>query len=162
VSGAGAPSLDIDGRGYTVEIIASSWHDAVMDGLIGGATKACENAGAQYRLTRVPGCFELPVVAESLARFWESKGRPQGLAIVALGVIIRGGTPHFEFIADATTRGLTDVARNHEVPVGFGVLTCDTEKQALERAGLPDSKESKGKEAVEAALATARVIANLS
>jgi 6,7-dimethyl-8-ribityllumazine synthase len=155
VSGKGAPSLEVDGGGLTVEIVASSWHDAVVDGLISGAIGACEAAGAGYRLTRVPGCFELPVVAEALAR----RGAQ---VIVALGVVIRGGTPHFEFVADAATRGLADVARVHVVAVGFGVLTCDTEEQARDRAGLPGAHENKGKEAAEAAIAVARTIATLT
>jgi 6,7-dimethyl-8-ribityllumazine synthase len=154
VSGAGAPELRVDGSGLTVEIVAASWHDEVMGGLIAGAIAACEVAGAKYRLTRVPGCFELPVMAEALAR-------GGARVIVALGVVIRGGTPHFEFVADATTRGLTDVARAHAIPVGFGVLTCDTDEQARDRAGLPGSKESKGREATEAAIATLRAIEGL-
>ncbi len=151
MSGTGAPTLDVDGQGMTVEIVASSWHAHVMEGLIAGAVGACERAGAGYRVTRVPGCFELPVVAESLARSGAA-------AIVALGVIIRGGTPHFEYVANATTRGLEDVARQNVVPVGLGVLTCDTEEQALDRAGLPGSHEDKGREAAEAALATRRIL----
>jgi 6,7-dimethyl-8-ribityllumazine synthase len=154
VSGAGAPRLRVDGSGLTVEIVAASWHDEVMGGLLAGAVAACEGAGASHRITRVPGCFELPVVAEALAR-------GGARVIVALGVVIRGGTPHFEFVADATTRGLTDVARTHAVAVGFGVLTCDTDEQARDRAGLPGSKEDKGREAVEAAIATARTLETL-
>lgn len=155
MSGAGAPEFRVDGSGLTVEIVAASWHDEVMGGLISGAVAACEAAGALHRVTRVPGCFELPVVAESLAR-------GGARVIVALGVVIRGGTPHFEFIADATTRGLTDVARTNVVSVGFGVLTCDTDDQARDRAGLPGSKEDKGREATEAAIATARVLETLN
>ena len=151
MSGGGAPSLDVAGEGLTVEIVASQWHTPVMDGLVAGAIRAADAAGAQYRVTRVPGAFELTVAAEQLAR-----GGAQ--AIAAVGVVIRGGTPHFEYVCDAVTRGLTDVARTHGVPVGFGVLTCDDEPQALARAGLPDSQEDKGAEAVEAALATAQVL----
>ena len=152
MSGEGAPSLDIDGAGLTVEIVAASWHTEVMDGLIAGAIEACVASGAGYRVFRVPGCFELPVVAEALARGGAD-------AIVALGVVVRGETPHFDFVAEATTRGLTDVARENVVAVGFGVLTCDTDAQARDRAALPGSKESKGREAVEAAIATARLLA---
>jgi 6,7-dimethyl-8-ribityllumazine synthase len=154
VSGAGAPSIAVDGSGITVEIVAAQWHTEVMDGLVGGAVRAAEAAGARYRLTRVPGAFELPVIAEALAR-----GGAQ--AIVCLGVVIKGSTPHFEYVCDAVTRGLTDVARSHAVPVGFGVLTCDDDAQALDRAGLPGSREDKGAEAVEAALATALVLRSL-
>ncbi len=155
MSGDGAPDLAADGAGLTVEIVAASWHADVMDGLVAGAVGACEAAGAEYRLTRVPGCFEITVVAEALAR----RGAD---AIVGLGVIIRGDTPHFDYVCDSVTRGLTDVARSHAVAVGFGILTCDDDAQALARSGLPGSKESKGAEAAGAAIATARILANLT
>jgi 6,7-dimethyl-8-ribityllumazine synthase len=103
----------------------------------------------------VPGCFEIPVVAEALAR----RG---AAAIVGLGVVIRGDTPHFEYVCDAVTRGLTDVARGNRVAVGFGILTCDDEAQALARAGLAGSGESKGAEATQAAIATARILEKIS
>lgn len=154
MSGDGAPTISVDGSGLTIAIVAAQWHTTVMDGLVAGAVRAAEEAGATYRVLRVPGAFELTVVAEALAR--------QGVdAIAALGVIIKGSTPHFEYVCDAVTRGLTDVTRVHAVPVGFGVLTCDTEEQALERAGLPGSSEDKGAESVEAALATALVLRSL-
>jgi 6,7-dimethyl-8-ribityllumazine synthase len=139
----------------TVEIVAASWHAEVMDGLVAGAMGACEAAGASYRVTRVPGCFEIPVVAQALA----ARG---AVAIVGLGVVIRGDTPHFEYVCDAVTRGLTDVARVNEVAVGFGILTCDSDAQAIARAGLAGSTESKGAEATDAAIATARILENLS
>lgn len=154
MSGAGAPTISVDGTGLTVDIVASLWHTQVMDGLVAGALRAAEAAGAQARVIRVPGAFELPVVAEQLARNGSQ-------AIVALGVVIRGGTPHFEYVCDAATRGLTDVARTHAVPVGFGLLTTDSDEQAIARAGLPGSSEDKGAEAVEAALATAAVLRDL-
>ncbi len=154
MSGAGAPTIAVDGSGLTVDIVASLWHTQVMDGLVAGALRAAEAAGAEARVIRVPGAFELPVVAEQLARNGSQ-------AIVALGVVIRGGTPHFEYVCDAATRGLTDVARQHAVPVGFGLLTTDTDEQAIARAGLPGSSEDKGAEAVEAALATAAVLRGL-
>ncbi len=154
MSGTGAPSLAVDGAGTSVEIVAALWHTEVMDGLVAGAVGACEAAGATYRVTRVPGCFELPAVAAALV----DKG---ATAVVALGVVIRGDTPHFEYVSGAVTRGLTDLARASRVAVGFGVLTCDDEAQAIDRAGLPGSKESKGAEAAQAAIATARIIATL-
>ena len=99
----------------------------------------------------MPGAFELPVVAGELAA--------QGYdAVVALGVVIRGGTPHFDFVCNAATDGLTRVALDHRIPVGFGVLTCDTEEQALDRAGLDGSGEDKGYEATSAALVTAQTL----
>jgi 6,7-dimethyl-8-ribityllumazine synthase len=155
MSGQGAPSLSIEANGAVVDIVASQWHTTIMDGLVGGALRAAEAAGATARVWRVPGAFELPVVAERLARNGSD-------AIVCLGVVVRGGTPHFEYVCDAVTRGLTDVARTHAVAVGFGVLTTDTEQQALDRAGLPGSTEDKGAEAVEAALATAALLRDIA
>ncbi|WP_084126551.1 6,7-dimethyl-8-ribityllumazine synthase [Demequina sp. NBRC 110054] len=154
MSGDGAPEITVDGTGLTVEIVASSWHTEIMDGLVAGAVRAAEAAGASYRVTRVAGAFELTVVAEALAR----RGAD---AIASLGVVIRGGTPHFEYVCQSVTQGLTDVAREHAVPVGFGILTVDTVEQALNRAGLPDSEEDKGAEAVEAALQTAVTLRTL-
>lgn len=155
MSGAGAPSLAVEAHGAVVDVVASQWHTVIMDALVAGALAAVESAGATARVWRVPGAFELPVAAEALARAGSQ-------AIVCLGVVVRGGTPHFEYVCDAVTRGLTDVARNHAVAVGFGVLTTDTEQQALDRAGLPDSSEDKGAEAVEAALTTAAVLRNIA
>lgn len=154
MSGKGAPPLEVDGTGFAVDIVASSWHDEIVGGLIVGAEEVCQKAGAEVRLIRVPGCFELPVVAEKLARNGSK-------AIVALGVVIRGDTPHFEYVAGAATRGLAEVARSHAVAVGFGLLTCDTEEQARARAGFADSKESKGGEAAEAAIAVAKTLENI-
>ena len=154
MSGHGAPSINIDGAGKTVDIVASLWHAEVMDGLVAGALRAVESAGATAHVWRVPGAFELPVVAERLARAGSE-------AIVCLGVVVRGNTPHFDYVCDAVTRGLTDVARTHAVAVGFGVLTTDNDAQALARAGLVGSREDKGAEAVEAALATAAVLASI-
>lgn len=151
MSGQGAPSLSVDAKGVVVDVVASQWHTTVMDGLVAGALAAVERSGATARVWRVPGAFELPVVAERLARSGSE-------AIVCLGVVVRGGTPHFEYVCDAVTRGLTDVARSHAVAVGFGILTTDTEQQALDRAGLPGSSEDKGAEAVEAALATSALL----
>ena len=154
MSGQGAPSIAVNGAGITVDIVASLWHTEVMDGLVAGALRAVERTGATPRVIRVPGAFELPVVAEKLARTGSQ-------TIVCLGVVVRGGTPHFEYVCDAVTRGLTDVARVHAVAVGFGVLTTDNDAQALDRAGLEGSREDKGAEAVEAALATAAILRSL-
>ncbi len=148
MSGAGAPSVEIDAEGLRVAIVASSWHDTVMDGLVAGATAACTRAGAVNVLYRVPGSFELPLAAQVAAAAGFD-------AVVALGVIIRGGTPHFEYVCDAATSGLSRVALDTGVPIGFGLLTCDDEAQALDRAGLPGSHEDKGREAAEAALSLA-------
>ena len=139
--------------GLKVTVVASSWHQQAMGGLIAGATKLLDQAGANYEVIMVPGTFELPVVAASAA--------PGVDAVVALGVVIRGGTPHFEYVADAVTSGLTRVSLDTGVPVGFGVLTCDDAAQARDRSGLPGSSEDKGREAAEAALAAATILANL-
>lgn len=147
MSGAGAPTLTLDGRGLRVVVVAASWHTTVMDGLIAGARRALAAAHVEdVTLVRVPGSFELPVAAQRVAAHAD--------AVVALGVVIRGGTPHFEYVCQAATWGLTEVALRTGVPVGFGVLTCDDEQQALDRAGLEGSHEDKGAEAAEAAVAT--------
>lgn len=155
MSGAGAPVLSVDGSGLSVTIVASSWHTAIMDGLIAGAETALDRAGAQYRLVRVPGSFELPVAALAALQAGDD-------AAVALGVVVRGGTPHFDYVCQAATSGITQVALQTGKPVGFGLLTVDDEAQGLDRAGLPGSTEDKGKEAAEAAIATARVLAAIA
>jgi 6,7-dimethyl-8-ribityllumazine synthase len=141
--------MTVDGaQGLRVAVVAAQWHDRVMGGLLDGARRALADAGVTDATeVRVPGSFELPVAAGRLA----TNGFD---AVVALGVVIRGGTPHFDFVCHAATNGLTEVAVATGIPVGFGVLTCDTEEQALDRAGLPGSSEDKGYEAVQAALAT--------
>ncbi|HET7351156.1 MAG TPA: 6,7-dimethyl-8-ribityllumazine synthase [Marmoricola sp.] len=153
MSGHGSPADEpVDCSDLRVAIVASSWHDQVMDGLIAGAREALKayNVG-EVEEVRVPGSFELPVVAAALAR--------RGVdAVVALGVVVRGGTPHFDYVCSAATDGLNRVALDTGVPVGFGLLTCDTEEQALDRAGLEGSSESKGYEATAAALQTARTL----
>ena len=154
MSGAGASLLKADGSGLRVAIIASTWHEVVMNGLIDGASRACTEAGVEATLIRVAGSFELPIVAQACAR-------GDFDAVIALGVIIRGDTPHFEFVSDAATTGLSRVALDTGVPVGFGLLTCDTEKQALDRAGLPGSVEDKGAEATWAAITTAVTLGDL-
>lgn len=155
MSGAGAPKTgNIDGRGLDVVIVAGTWHDTITDGLIAGAVRVLDEAQATHRLVRVPGSFELAVAAQ--AAFAGGAD-----AVVALGVIIRGGTPHFEYVSAATTDGLARVSLDAGKPVGFGVLTLDDEQQGLDRAGLAGSKEDKGAEAADAALRTARVIADL-
>jgi 6,7-dimethyl-8-ribityllumazine synthase len=151
VSGDGAPELHVeDASGLKVVVIASRWHERVMSGLLDGARRALQEARvSDVAELRVPGVFELPVAA---ARVLERGGVD---AVIALGVVIRGGTPHFDYVCSAATTGLTLVAQRTGVPIGFGVLTCDDEKQALDRAGLPGSAEDKGYEAAIAGLATA-------
>ncbi|MFJ2368816.1 6,7-dimethyl-8-ribityllumazine synthase [Microbacterium sp. NPDC087665] len=155
MSGAGAPTAgNIDGRGIDVVIVAGTWHDTISNGLIAGAERVLNEAQATHRLVRVPGSFELAVAAQ--AAFAGGAD-----AVVALGVIIRGGTPHFEYVSAATTDGLTRVSLDAGKPVGFGLLTLDDEQQGLDRAGLEGSKEDKGAEAADAALRTALVIKEL-
>lgn len=159
MSGHGAPVIDVaelsgNAGELKLAIVAASWHTQIMDGLIDGALRAAKEAGiAEPALVRVPGSFELPVAAARLAPHYD--------AVVALGVVIRGGTPHFEYVCQAATEGLTDVSVNTGTPVGFGVLTCDTEQQGLDRAGLEGSNEDKGHEAVTAALVTAATLRQL-
>ena len=152
MSGSGAPSAtDLHAEGLNVAIVASSWHEVVTEGLVAGAVQVCTEAGAEHTLFRVPGTFELPLAARTAAVAGFD-------AVVALGVVIRGGTPHFEYVCRAATDGLGRVALDTGVPVGFGVLTCDDEAQALDRAGLPGSHEDKGREAAEAALLMAQML----
>ncbi|WP_116951100.1 6,7-dimethyl-8-ribityllumazine synthase [Jiangella endophytica] len=155
MSGQGAPELQVGKVGdLRVAVVASLWHQQIMDGLIAGAQRALEEAGVHDPLIlRVPGSFELPVAAARLAR-------ANYEAVVALGVVVRGETPHFDYVCQAATDGLTRVAVDTGVPVGFGVLTCDDEAQALARAGLAGSKEDKGYEATQAALATVVALRN--
>lgn len=157
MSGDGSPQDDlIDCSDLTVAVVAATWHERVMDGLIAGAQEAL----ARYRvgsseIVRVPGSFELAVVAQAMAR-------KEYDAVVALGVVIRGGTPHFDYVCSAATDGLNRVALETGVPIGFGLLTCDTEQQALDRAGLEGSIESKGYEATAAALVTAKTLRQIA
>ena len=151
MSGAGSPTLNTDGEGLKITIVAGLWHETITNGLLAGAHRVLDASGAEVSEVRVPGSFELPVVAKAALEAGAD-------AVVALGVIIRGGTPHFEYVSDAATSGLTHVSIQTGKPIGFGVLTLDDEKQGLDRAGLPDSKEDKGAEAAEAALATAQAI----
>ncbi|MGW9550290.1 6,7-dimethyl-8-ribityllumazine synthase [Citricoccus zhacaiensis] len=150
-----AGATDSDGP-LRVAVVAAQWHERVMDGLLAGARRAAADvvaaaesaagAGIEVEEFRVPGTFELPVAAARLA--------PRFDAIVALGVVIRGGTPHFDYVCSGATQGLVDVSVRTGTPVGFGVLTCDSEEQALDRAGLEGSSEDKGYEAFQAAVLT--------
>jgi 6,7-dimethyl-8-ribityllumazine synthase len=155
VSGSGAPLVQaVDATGLTVGIVATTWHAELTDRLLERAVEAARASGiVEPTVVRAPGAVELPVVAQALAERHD--------AVVALGVVIRGGTPHFEYVCDAVTAGLTRVALDAGKPVGNGVLTCDTEEQARDRAGLPGSAEDKGWEATIAALTTALTLRDL-
>ncbi len=151
MSGHGAPAVHtLDASGLRVAIVAASWHRTIMDGLVAGAVRSCREAWSEPVVVRVPGSFELSVVADRLARTHD--------AVVALGVVIRGGTPHFDYVCRAATDGLNRVALDSGTPVGFGLLTCDTEQQAVDRAGLEGSSEDKGYEAAHAAMNTALIL----
>jgi 6,7-dimethyl-8-ribityllumazine synthase len=153
MSGGGSPeSKPVDGHGLRVAILVARWHAEITDALLAGAERALSEARVEdVAVIHVPGAFELPVAAKALAQ-------QRYDAVVALGVVIRGGTPHFEYVCAAATEGLTRVAVDTCVPVGFGLLTCDTTEQALDRAGLPDSSEDKGREAAMAAVETALLL----
>ena len=155
MSGDGSPDITTDGTGLAVTIVAGQWHTQIADGLLAGARRVLDASGATVTVVRVPGSFELPVVARAALDAGAD-------AVVALGVIIRGGTPHFEYVSDAATTGLTQASLLTGKPVGFGLLTLDDEQQGLDRAGLADSKEDKGAEAAEAALATAVILRDIA
>ncbi|HEU4945524.1 MAG TPA: 6,7-dimethyl-8-ribityllumazine synthase [Kribbella sp.] len=156
MSGTGAPTIEIPrAEGLRVAVVAAQWHPVVTDSLVAGARRALADSGVtDVTVIRVPGSFELPVAALHAARNGYD-------AVVALGVVIRGDTPHFEYVCQAATEGLMRVAVSTGVPIGFGLLTCDNDPQALDRAGLPDSREDKGYEATQAALTTAIQIRTL-
>jgi 6,7-dimethyl-8-ribityllumazine synthase len=149
MSGDGRPALEIpDATGLRLAVAATRWHGEVVDVLVERALAVAGKAGIEHpTVVRVPGTVELPVVCQELARHHD--------AVVALGVVVRGGTPHFEYVCDAVTAGLTRVALDEHTPVGNGVLTCNTHEQAVARAGGPGAAEDKGAEACVAALATA-------
>ncbi|MGE0218824.1 6,7-dimethyl-8-ribityllumazine synthase [Mycolicibacterium sp.] len=152
---AGVPELPpIDASGLTLGIVASTWNEKICDALLESATRTAAEAGVtDTTVVRVMGAVELPVVAQALAATHD--------AVVALGVVIRGETPHFDYVCDAVTQGLTRVSLDTATPVGNGVLTTNTENQALDRAGLPDSAEDKGAQAAVAALSTALTLRQL-
>lgn len=155
MSGQGRPELAVPRcDGLRLAVAATRWHLKITDMLLERALVAAKQAGIdEPTVVRVPGAVELPVVCQALAK--------QHDAVVALGVVIRGGTPHFEYVCDAVTAGLTRVSLDESTPVGNGVLTVETEEQALDRCGLPGSAEDKGFEACVAALDTALVVRGL-
>ncbi|NUW31276.1 6,7-dimethyl-8-ribityllumazine synthase [Nonomuraea sp. SMC257] len=156
MSGEGRPTSAAapDASGLTVGVVAASWHAKITDQLVARAVRACDDSGATATVVRVPGSLEIPVVAQALARRCD--------AVVALGAVIRGETAHFDYVCDSVTSGLTRVSLDESTPVGNGVLTCETLDQALDRAGLPASKEDKGYESVVAALETALLLRDLA
>ncbi|MFB9674276.1 6,7-dimethyl-8-ribityllumazine synthase [Streptosporangium vulgare] len=154
MSGEGRPVAEaVEASGLTVGVVAARWHEKITDQLVARAERAGSDSGAEVTVVRVAGSLEIPVVAQVLARKYD--------AVVALGVVIRGETPHFDYVCDSVTSGLTRVSLDEEVPVGNGVLTCESLDQALDRAGLPGSHEDKGYEATVAALETALLLREL-
>ena len=155
MSGEGRPAGPVvDAAGVRLAIAATRWHAEVTDTLVDRAVTAARACGvADPLVVRVPGAVELPVVAAELARRHD--------AVACLGAVIRGGTPHFDYVCDAVTYGLTRVSLDTGTPVGNGVLTCDNVEQARERSGAEGSKEDKGWEATVAALETALVLRGL-
>ena len=144
-----------DATGLRVAIVAARWHATYMEGMLQGATLALAEHGiTDPQVIRTPGAFELPVVCARLVR------KPYD-ALVALGIILKGGTPHFEYVAQSVTQGLSRVSTASGIPIGFGVLTCENEMQARDRSGVHGSRESKGYEAGISALATATVLRDL-
>ncbi|MFF4123057.1 6,7-dimethyl-8-ribityllumazine synthase [Microbispora rosea] len=155
MSGEGRPeAAAVDAGGLTVGIVAARWHEKITDQLLARAEQAARDSGADVVAARVAGSLEIPVVAQALARRCD--------AVVALGVVVRGETAHFDYVCDSVTTGLTRVSLDESTPVGNGVLTCDTLDQAVERSGVPGSKEDKGYEATIAALETALLLRGLT
>ena len=152
MSGTGSPGAWlVDASGLSLAIVATRWHREITDSLVARGTAAAAACGVpDPAVFRVAGAIELPVVAAELAR--------QHDAVACLGVVIRGGTPHFTYVCESVTAGLTRAALDAGTPVGNGVLTCDTVESARDRCGLPGSREDKGWEAVVAALDTALVL----
>jgi 6,7-dimethyl-8-ribityllumazine synthase len=153
--GAGVPELPrVDASGVSLAIVASTWHEQICNALLDGSLRVAKDSGvSDPTVVRVLGAIEIPVVAQALARDHD--------AVVALGVVIRGQTPHFDYVCDAVTQGLTRVSLDSSKPVANGVLTTNDEKQALDRAGLPGSAEDKGAQAAAAALSTALTLRDL-
>ena len=144
MSGAGAPEQEpLSAPGKQLAIVAGRWHGEIVGPLLDGALAETADAGASAEVFRVPGAFEIPVVAARLA--------PRYDAVVALGVVMRGGTPHFDYVCRAVTDGCVRVSLDSGKPVGFGVLTVDDEAQAMARL-------DKGREAVRAVLETSLLL----
>jgi 6,7-dimethyl-8-ribityllumazine synthase len=151
MSSSGTPKLEIDASGLKITIVAAQWHAVITDGLLAGAERALKAAGnSDYKVVRVPGAFELPLAAQLAIQNGAE-------VVIALGVVIQGDTPHFDYVCEAATSGLTRVQLDTSVPIGFGLLTVSNEQQGLDRAGLSGSKEDKGAEAAEAAVVMKRL-----
>lgn len=154
MSGSGRPDLAVpDAKGMRLGVVASTWHETICSQLLDRALAVAGEAGAEVTLARVSGAVELPVIAQQLARTHD--------AVVALGVVIRGSTPHFDYVCRSVTDGLTRIALDEATPVAHGVLTTETEEQARDRDGHEGAAEDKGGEAVAAALGAAVTLRDL-
>lgn len=143
MSGAGSPEFSLDASGLKVAVVYSSWHQSIIDGLLAGTKKALEQSGCnRYSFHAVPGAFELSLAASKLVDTHD--------AVIALGVVIRGDTPHFDYVCSSATEGLTKVMLDSQTPIGFGLLTVENEQQALDRSS--ENKDNKGIESTLAAL----------
>ncbi|XXJ21079.1 6,7-dimethyl-8-ribityllumazine synthase [Desulfovibrio caledoniensis] len=143
----------LDAKGLKIAIVAARFNDFIVDRLISGAVDYLVRHGASeddLTLIRLPGAFELPIAAQKLARSGEYAG------IVVLGAVIRGGTPHFDYVCSECAKGIAHASMESGVPMGFGLLTCDSLDQAIERAGAKAG--NKGVEAASALLETVRVL----
>ncbi len=146
----------MEAKGYKIALIASRFNDFMVNSLIGGAVDYLVRHGADKEdltIIRVPGAFEMPIVAKKVADSKKYDG------IIALGAVIRGATPHFDFVASETTKGLAHVSLEYGIPVGFGLLTTDNMEQAIERSG--SKAGNKGVEAASALLETLQVLKQL-
>ena len=147
MSGAGLPDVSVpDSTGVTVGLVTSHWNEEITGQLRREALAQAEEVGAVVTDVTVVGALEIPVVVQQLARTHD--------AVVALGCVIRGGTPHFDYVCDSVTEGLTRIALDCETPVGNGVLTCNTVHHAIDRAGGEGAVENKGREAIDESLHT--------
>lgn len=143
-------------EGLRFAIVASRWNDLIVSRLVGGATDALLRLGAAEKdivIVRVPGSFEIPIAAQKLA----ASGKYD--AVICVGAVIRGETPHFDYIAAEVTKGIASVALETGVPVSYGIITADTVEQAINRAGVKAG--NKGFEAAMTAIETANLLKEL-
>jgi len=141
---------DFNAAGARIAIVAGRFNSFVVDHLVSGAIDCLQRHGASAKdidLFYAPGAYELPLLAQRVA------AKKKHAAIIALGAVIRGGTPHFEYVAGECSKGLATVSMQHDIPVAFGVLTVDTIEQAIERSGT-----KAGNKGVEAALSAIEMI----
>jgi 6,7-dimethyl-8-ribityllumazine synthase len=142
-----------DARGLRIGIVVSRFNQFITDKLLEGALDGLKSHGGEDQsvtVVRVPGAFEISLAAEKMAASGEYD------ALVCLGAVIRGDTPHFEYVSDAVTRGVLGAMRRYQIPIGFGVLTTNDSQQAMERAGMKDA--NKGYEAALTAVEMVHVV----